>query len=242
MALKSARLDRFLRKTLLVHRREVQALLASGRILVDHIPATQGDQLINAFSHITIEGTVLQARQPRYFMLNKPKGLLSATRDEHQQTIMSLLPAPEREGLHLAGRLDKNSTGLLLLSDDSRWTRVGMNPQEKVEKRYLVELRDPIVTQCIEAFAQGIYFEHEEIWTQPAHLELLAPCVARVILCEGRYHQIKRMFGRFRNPVLSLHRESIGALKLDPDLAPGQYRALRAEEVQNPVVCAAAVA
>ncbi len=239
MALQRARLDRTLRVALSLSSKEVKILLASARVFVDGHLARDADMRIHAFSHVRVEDQVLQAREPRYLMLHKPAGLLSATRDATQPTVMSLLPESLREGLHLAGRLDKSSTGLVLLSDDSRWTQAGMSPGQAVEKSYRVQVRDPISPACVKAFAEGMYFAYEALWTLPATLEVLAPCLARVTLQEGRYHQIKRMFGRFRNPVLALHRERIGALNLDPALAPGEYRPLTPAEVQSAVQCAA---
>lgn len=239
MPLKSSRLDRFLATQLSINKRDVKALLAAGRILVDGELARDAELIVHAFSDIRYDDKVLQQRQPRYFMLHKPAGLLSATTDTEQTTVMDLFPLAQRGDLHIAGRLDKDSTGLLLLSDDSRWSKKSMAPEARVAKVYRVEVRDPISAECVQAFAQGIHFPFEDVYTLPAELQILAPCLARVTLCEGRYHQIKRMFGRFRNPVLSLHRERIGALELDPTLAPGQYRALRADEIQKAVQCAA---
>ncbi|MCB1666181.1 MAG: pseudouridine synthase [Pseudomonadales bacterium] len=239
MSLERNRLDRFLSARLGINRRAVKPLLAAGRVSVDGVTARDCDLPVTAFSTIRLDAEVLQQRTARYLMLHKPAGLLSATSDPRQNTVLSLLPADERVGLHLAGRLDKFSTGLLLLSDDSRWTGTSAAPGAGIEKSYLVGVRDPIVPEAVDAFAAGMYFPFEDIHTQPAGLEILEPCLARVTLREGRYHQIKRMFGRFRNPVLSLHRERIGDLRLDPALSPGQYRPLTTEEAQSAVQCAA---
>ena len=239
MSLQRNRLDRFLSARLGISRRAVKPLLAAGRVRVDEQTARDCELPVTAFSTIVLDEDVLQQRRPRYFMLHKPAGLLSATRDPLQPTVLSLFSAGDGKGLHLAGRLDKHSTGLLLLSDDSRWTRTSSTPGAGVEKSYLVGVRAPITPEYVQAFAAGMYFPFEDIHTQPAGLEILEPRLARLTLREGRYHQIKRMFGRFRNPVLSLHRERIGALSLDPELAPGHYRALTDEEVQKAVQCAA---
>jgi 16S rRNA pseudouridine516 synthase len=135
------------------------------------------------------------------------------------------------DDLHIVGRLDLHSSGLLLLTNDGDWSRALMSPENKVAKVYEVTVEHPINGECIQAFANGMYFSYEDIITKPAQLEKLSECVAKVTLEEGRYHQIKRMFGRFRNPVLALHRVSIGEIELDADLAPGEYRALRKNEV-----------
>jgi 16S rRNA pseudouridine516 synthase len=161
-------------------------------------------------------------------MMNKPIGVVSATKDEQHKTVMDLLVEKNinTDDLHVVGRLDLNSSGLLLLTNDGDWSRALMSPEKKVAKVYEVTLENPITDECIQAFANGMYFSYEDITTKPAQLEKLSECVAKVTLEEGRYHQIKRMFGRFRNPVLALHRVSIGEIKLDTDLAPGECRSI----------------
>ena len=244
MASFRARLDRFLASAQRISRREVRWLLIKGRVTVDGVPATDVGQLIHSFSVIALDGRILQARPPVYLVLHKPVGVVSATRDARHVTVLDLVPAELREGLHLAGRLDINSSGLVLLTNDGVWSRRLTTPGEKVVKTYRVTVQHPITDACIRAFAEGMYFPFEDLTTQPAVLERESDCVAWVHLVEGRYHQIKRMFGRFRNPVLALHRVSIGAVVLDPTLAPGESRMLSESEVQginlntHPVGCA----
>ena len=233
MATKRSRLDRFISSTLRINRRDVRPLLAAGRVCVDGVIARDTDLLINQFAKVVVDDTSLPSATAYYLMMNKPKGILSATKDASQSTVFALIDASLHEGLHIVGRLDKNSTGLLLLTNDGEWSRELMTPDQHVEKTYIVEVKHAIAPECIEAFAQGIHFPFEDIVTRPARLELLAPRSARVTLTEGRYHQIKRMFGRFRNPVLSLHRSQIGDIKLDCALAPGSYRALFPEELKG---------
>ena len=165
-------------------------------------------------------------------MMNKPIGVVSATKDEQHKTVMDLIDNENAADLHIVGRLDLNSSGLLLLTNDGDWSRSLMSPENKVAKVYEVTLEHTITDECIQAFADGMYFSYEDITTKPAHLEILSEHVAKVTLEEGRYHQIKRMFGRFRNPVLALHRVSIGEIKLDNGLAPGEYRALTHDEIK----------
>jgi 16S rRNA pseudouridine516 synthase len=164
-------------------------------------------------------------------MLHKPIGVVSATKDTQHQTVIDLLDCAARHELHIAGRLDLNSSGLLLLTNDSRWSDALMSPTQKVDKVYRVTLANPLTAEYIAAFAEGMYFGFEDIMTQPAKLVILTDHVAEVTLKEGKYHQIKRMFGRFRNPVVGLHRLSIGDIVLDAALAPGESRALTAVEV-----------
>ena len=134
----------------------------------------------------------------------------------------------------IAGRLDRSTSGLVLLTNDGRWSKALMAPGNKVPKVYLVETRDPIPRETVEAFARGFHFPTEDITTLPARLEILGERHARLTLHEGRYHQVKRMFHRVNNRVLSLHRQSIGPINLPPDLAPGQWRPLTNAEVRPP--------
>lgn len=236
MATKRTRLDRYLSKQLQINRRDVKPLLATGRVRVDGVIARDTDRLINQFTSIAVDDKTLPCAQAQYLMMHKPAGLLSATKDAAQPTVFALLDATQHEGLHIVGRLDKNSTGLLLLTNDGEWSRGLMAPDQHVKKTYIVGVKHPISAECVEAFLRGIHFPFEDVVTLPARLEVLAPRLALVTLTEGRYHQIKRMFGRFRNPVLSLHRTRIGAITLDPTLQPGAYRPLHSSELEGSTV------
>lgn len=236
MATKRSRLDRYLSNTLRIKQREVKSLLAAGRIRVNGVVARDTYLLINQFTSVLVDDKALPCVQAHYLMMHKPEGLLSATKDDAQSTVFALLDATLHAGLHIVGRLDKNSTGLLLLTNDGEWSRGLMAPDKHVEKTYIVGVKYAISAECVEAFARGMHFPFEDIVTLPARLEVLAPRLARVTLTEGRYHQIKRMFGRFRNPVLSLHRTQIGAITLDPTLLPGTYRALHQRELEGSAV------
>lgn len=230
-----SRLDRFLRANASINRRHVREVLARGRVSVDGVVATDINQVIDIFSHVTLDDETLQKNQRRYVMLNKPTGVVSATTDKKNKTVIDLLDFDYKEQLHIVGRLDFNSTGLLLLSNDGAWSRDLTSPEGKVAKLYTVSLENPILESeresYINAFAGGIYFEFEDITTLPAGLNILDSHTAEVTLIEGRYHQIKRMFGRFNNKVVTLHRDSIGYLSLDERLSQGESRELTADEV-----------
>jgi 16S rRNA pseudouridine516 synthase len=235
MAISRARLDRFISEHCQVNRKAVRLFVAQKRIRVDSIIANDVAQQIDRFSRICFDDDVLQANQAHYIMLHKPVGVVCATKDEQHKTVIDLLgeqwSVTDKESLHIVGRLDLNTSGLVLLTNDSRWSERLTSPEHKVEKCYRVTLAKPINTEYITAFAQGMYFSYEDITTQPAKLTIVSTYVAQVILTEGRYHQIKRMFGRFRNPVIALHRQSIGQLTLDDSLTSGGNRALLKAEV-----------
>ena len=199
--------------------------------MVDGTIELSGLRRINRFTHVELDGTVLQDTPAVYLMLHKPAGYLSATVDPQHPTVMELIDHPSRDELHLAGRLDRASTGLLLLTNDGRWSRQVTEPIEEISKVYRVTTREVISPETAAIFAEGIYFAYEDLTTRPAVLEILAPQEALLTIHEGRYHQVKRMFHAVGNQVLSLHRESIGPLRLDETLPSGTFRHLSAEEV-----------
>ena len=231
------RLDRFLSNLPSFSRQDVRRLLVGGRVRVDGQVTGDGHCEVREFSRVEVDEQVLQAGTPaRYFMLHKPPGCVSATQDPEHPTVLDLLREGDRPGLHLAGRLDFNTSGLVLLTNDGRWSRRLTQPGSKQPKVYLVETEQPIGHDYAEVFARGLYFAYEDLTTQPAELTLLGSNSARLTLYEGRYHQVKRMFGYFNNKVLRLHRESVGSLRLDPGLAPGDYRVLDRAEIEGIVL------
>jgi 16S rRNA pseudouridine516 synthase len=199
--------------------------------MVDGTIELSGLRRINRFTRVEFDGAVLQDTPAVYLMLHKPAGYLSATIDPQHPTVMELIDHPLRDELHLAGRLDRASTGLLLLTNDGRWSRQVTEPVEEISKVYRVTTREVISPETAAIFAAGIYFAYEDLTTRPAVLEILSPQEALLTIHEGRYHQVKRMFHAVGNQVLSLHRQSIGPLRLDETLPSGTFRHLSAEEV-----------
>jgi 16S rRNA pseudouridine516 synthase len=224
------RLDRFLTRRGTHPCKEVARLLADGRVSVDGVAETCGLRRISRFSRVELDGEILQGKEAVYLMLHKPAGYLSATTDPQHPTVMELIDHPLRDELHLAGRLDRATTGLLLLTNDGRWSKRVTEPVEEISKVYRVATRDEITRETAARFAEGIYFAFEDLTTRPAALEILTAREALLTIHEGRYHQVKRMFHAAGNQVLALHRESIGPLVLD-GLAPGNFRHLTQGEV-----------
>ena len=224
------RLDRFLIRRGIHSGKEVARLLADGKVRVDHEIETSGLRKIDRFSRVELVGEILQEQEAVYLMLHKPAGYLSATTDPLHPTVIELIDHPLRDELHLAGRLDRASTGLLLLTNDGRWSKGVTEPVEQIPKIYRVMTRDVIVPETAAIFAAGIYFAYEDLTTRPAILEIIGDREALLTIHEGRYHQVKRMFHAVGNQVLGLHRERIGPLTLD-GLAPGQFRHLTADEI-----------
>ena len=162
MASKQARLDKFLSAALGISAKAVKPLLARGGVLVDGHVELDARTIVHQFSLIECEGRVLQARTPHYLMLNKPMGVVSATKDNQHVTVIDLLrecasPDVHLADLHLVGRLDFNSTGLMLITNDGRWSRNLSAPESKIRKRYIVTLADKVTTEMVDAFARGMY-------------------------------------------------------------------------------------
>lgn len=210
----------------------MRLILLAGRVSVDGQIIKDPLHDIREFHQVMLDAETLQAGTPaRYFMLHKPPGCVSATLDPKHPTVLDLLHEPDKHELHIAGRLDFNTSGLMLITNDGHWSRRLTQPTAKFPKVYYVETEQEIGEHYAKKFAEGFYFAFEDLTTLPAQLTVLDTHRARLGIVEGRYHQVKRMFGFFDNKVLKLHRESIGTLALDPGLEPGQYRALRQDEI-----------
>lgn len=224
------RLDKFLCACGFGSRTEVKKLLKQGTVTVDGAaqrdPAAQVKPGENA---VACNGEAIAYREHIYVMLNKPDGVICATGDRWHETALDLLEGAfaERQ-LFPVGRLDRDTTGLLLLTDDGPLSHNLLSPKKHVLKVYEALLDAPANDADVSAFASGIALE--DFTTQPARLTILDGCRAEVALSEGKFHQVKRMFGARGKTVLKLHRVSMGKLKLDEGLEPGQWRELTEEE------------
>lgn len=226
------RLDKLLAGTGKWSRREVKALVRQGLVRVDgRLAASAEDKLDPAAAIITVAGETISLCRFTYIMLHKPAGVLTATEDRKQPTVLDLLP-PElrRIGLAPVGRLDKDTEGLLLLTNDGELAHRLLSPKYHVDKRYLARVDGELSAADAEAFARGMTLG-DGLECLPAGLEVLPDRVCVVTLREGKFHQVKRMLAARGAPVLYLKRLSMGPLTLDDSLAAGAYRLLRAEEI-----------
>lgn len=226
------RLDKLLAGTGKWSRREVKALVRQGLVRVDgRLAASAEDKLDPATAIITVAGETISLCRFTYVMLHKPAGVLTATEDRKQSTVLDLLP-PElrRIGLAPVGRLDKDTEGLLLLTNDGELAHRLLSPKYHVDKRYLARVDGELSAADAEAFARGMTLGGG-LECLPAGLELLPGHACIVTLREGKFHQVKRMLAARGAPVLYLKRLSMGPLVLEDSLAAGAYRLLRAEEI-----------
>lgn len=226
------RLDKLLAGTGKWSRREVKALVRQGLVRVDgRLAASAEDKLDPAAAIITVAGETISLCRFTYVMLHKPAGVLTATEDRKQPTVLDLLP-PElrRIGLAPVGRLDKDTEGLLLLTNDGELAHRLLSPKYHVEKRYFARVDGELSAADAEAFARGMTLG-DGLECLPAGLEVLPDRVCIVTLREGKFHQVKRMLAARGAPVLYLKRLSMGPLVLEDSLAAGAYRLLRAEEI-----------
>ena len=229
------RLDRYLAARTGLTRSESRKAIAKGRVAVEGAVCRKADTQVPEDAAILLDGAPLAGayRKFVYLMLNKPAGVVSASRDKRDTTVVDLAAtAYPRRALFPAGRLDKTNTGFVLLTDDGALAHDLLSPAHHVAKEYLVTLDTPLTDAMRRGFAAGVTLADGQRMA-PAEAEPAGPdpCVVRVTLRQGVYHQIKRMFGVFGAGVNALHRQAIGGVALDPSLAPGQWRELTAEEL-----------
>jgi 16S rRNA pseudouridine516 synthase len=227
------RLDKYIASVTDYSRREVKLLLKNGLVTVEGVPRDDPAFSVDASASICLDGELLRASGFRYFMLNKPQGYVCANKDRQHLTVMELLDEDNSGQLHVAGRLDIDTTGLVLISDDGQWIHRVTSPRRECRKTYYVETVDPIAQECIDRFAEGIKLDGERRNTLPAELLMIDEQSARLLISEGKYHQVKRMFAAMGNRVDGLHREQIGSIVLDDDLPPGEYRPLTEQEINS---------
>lgn len=226
------RLDRFLVSSGACSRSEAQRAIRRGRVRVDGEPVREPAAKVSSTQAICFDDQPVVPRGPRYLMLHKPVGYVCAARDDHHPSVLTLLPAADREGLHIVGRLDVDTTGLLLLTDDGAWSHRVTAPRHRCDKRYRVALAEPASTADIVRLREGIALHGDEQPTRPAGVERLDAHTLLLTIQEGRYHQVKRMFGALGNRVVALHRDRVGGLALDADALPvGAFRKLSPAEV-----------
>lgn len=225
------RLDKFLSELNIGSRSQVKDLIRKGLITINGIPASAADQKIDEYQDaVAYRGEILRYQKFRYYMLNKPSGVVTATKDNLSKTVLELLPPQKRKNIFPVGRLDKDTEGLLLLTDDGELAHRLLAPNRHVDKTYLAEIARPLSEQDCLALEQGVDIG-EAALTRPALVEKISEKEILLTIHEGKFHQVKRMLQTVGNKVTALKRVKFASLSLDKNLAPGEYRELTDSEV-----------
>ena len=226
------RLDKFLAHHLGVSRTIVNKELKAQKVTVNGDIVKSGAYHISPDQIVEYDGfEIVPITENRYFILNKPQGYVCSTDDPDHPTILYFIDEPMAEKLHSAGRLDLDTTGLVLLTDDGKWSHRITSPKHHCEKVYQVTVEQPLTANLIDIFKQGIQLKSEKTLTEPAKLIIIDDYHAELTISEGRYHQVKRMFAAVNNHVTQLHRKQIGNIVLD--IPEGEYRPLTQDEINS---------
>lgn len=220
------RLDQFVSQAAAIPRAEAQQVIRWGHVLVDGKKITKTSTHIDPSAEVRLDDEQIALPGDIYIMLHKPAGVVSATEDPSHRTVLDLIDHPHRHTLHVVGRLDKDTTGLLLITNDGEWSHQLMSPKHHVPKTYLATLAEPLTEAAAEQLRAGVQLHGEKGLTKPAEVEILPAQQARITLSEGKYHQVKRMFAAVGNRVGVLHREQVGRWVLDPQLGEGEWKCL----------------
>jgi len=226
---KNMRLDKFLCKSTELDRAAATACITRGEVTVNASVINDARCQVHENNIIMWRGEHLVARPSRYIMLHKPLNTLSSNVDGDYPSLFRCIDVERVDDLHIVGRLDADTSGLVLLTDDGRWSFEIIRPEKNCPKTYRVTLRDPIASDVNAQFLAGIALQNEDKLTAPAQLEMVREHEVLLTITEGRYHQVKRMFAAVGNRVNGLHREKIGELTLD--VTVGDWRFLTAKEV-----------
>lgn len=231
------RLDKILSDAGIAGRKELKDMIRAGRVRVNGAVVKKADDKFDeATVSIEVDGEPVSTERFVYYMLHKPAGVVTATEDGEQKTVLELFPDElRRRGLFPVGRLDKDTTGLLIVTNDGDYAHRIISPKTHVNKRYMATTDGIADASDADAFLQGVVLRDGTV-CQSAKLEVTGTNVCYVTLTEGKYHQVKRMLASRGKPVLALHRCSVGLLELDIDLPPGCFRPLTSEEVEKSLV------
>lgn len=228
------RLDKYLTNQGIGSRSQVKALIKSKKVFVNNVLENKPERHIDENNDIvSLDGVNLEYNKFYYYMLNKPPGVLTAVKDNNYKTVMDIMDVTPKEGLFPVGRLDKDTEGLLLITNDGELSHNLLSPKKHVNKTYYVELNGELIDSDIDLFAKGLDIGEKNI-TKPAKLEILSGRNrAYITITEGKYHQVKRMFQAIGLTVTFLKRISMGSLILYKNLKSGEYRKLTEEEISN---------
>ena len=224
------RLDKLLADMNLGTRKDLKQEIRRGDVLVNGAPVKDPGFSVDGSEEILWKGKRVRYAAYEYYLLNKPAGVISASEDPKQETVLDLLGADRRRDLFPVGRLDKDTVGLLLITNDGDLAHQLLSPKKHVDKTYYALVAGRVTQEDVDAFREGFDVD-ESLHSLPARLEILSDSEVKVTIREGKFHQIKRMFQARGMEVLYLKRLSMGPLSLDPDLPEGSFRTLTEEEL-----------
>ena len=227
------RLDKYICESTPLTRSQAKKVISQGRV-------KSGDKVIRSSAYkaaanevISFDDKIISVRGLRYIMMNKPQDYICSNVDEQLPSLFNLIDAQKKEQLFIAGRLDADTTGLALITDDGQWSHKVTSPRNKCKKRYLVGLDAAITPEAIAQLKQGVQLNSEPQPCLPAEVDVISETEVRLTISEGKYHQVKRMFAAVGNLVIELHREQIGDIELDSSLELGEWRYLTDAEVKS---------
>ena len=230
------RLDKYLADMGKGTRSEVKKAISKGLVRVNNVIVKKPETKLDTDSdHVLFDGVLVGYAQHEYYMLNKPAGVISATEDKREKTVIDLITEKKRKDLFPVGRLDRDTEGLLLISNDGELAHRLLSPSKHVDKVYYAKIDGEVTIEDVEAFQQGIDIGEEKL-TRPAKLRVLKSGTQSEIeltICEGKFHQVKRMFQAVGKEVVYLKRLQMGTLILDESLKPGEYRELTEQEIAD---------
>lgn len=228
------RLDKFLCENGCGTRSQVKQLVKQGRVCVNGLSCKSADLKIDENNDtVSVDGRALNYAKFVYYMFHKPAGCVSATKDNHDKTVLDFIKKEDRKAdLFPVGRLDKDTEGLLLITNDGGLAHRLLSPKKHVPKTYYVKIKSPLSEADVKRLEEGVDIG-EEKETLPANVEVLEETKILLTISEGKFHQVKRMLLAVGNEVLYLKRLSMGSLKLDENLKAGEYRALTGEEIEK---------
>ena len=230
------RLDKYLADMGKGTRSEVKKAIGKGLVRVNNEIVKKPETKLDTDSdHVLFDGVLVGYAQYEYYMLNKPAGVISATEDKREKTVVDLITKKKRKDLFPVGRLDRDTEGLLLISNDGELAHRLLSPSKHVDKVYYAKIDGKVTIEDVEAFQQGVDIGEEKL-TRPAKLRILKSGTQSEIeltICEGKFHQVKRMFQAVGKEVVYLKRLQMGTLILDESLKPGEYRELTEQEIAD---------
>ncbi|WP_413700960.1 16S rRNA pseudouridine(516) synthase RsuA [Psychromonas sp. KJ10-10] len=227
------RLDKYICESTTLTRSQAKKVLSQGRIKINDKVVRSSAYKTTEDEVIRFDGDIISVRGLRYIMLNKPQDFICSNVDEQLPSIFNLIEVDKKEQLFVAGRLDADTTGLTLITDDGQWSHKVTSPRNKCKKCYRVGLDAVITPEAIEQLQQGVQLNSEPQPCLPAEVEVISETEVLLTISEGKYHQVKRMFAAVGNLVIELHREKIGEIILDDNLDLGEWRYLTEAEVQS---------